>query len=42
MEHVAHAIGSCEGETVVDEVVGASVLFAGSSDSIHLVGEPPL
>jgi hypothetical protein len=42
MEHVTHAIGSCVGETVADEVVGVSALFAGSSDSIHLVWEPAL
>lgn len=39
MKHVAHAIESCVGQTVADEAVGVFVLFAESSDSIHLVLE---
>ena len=44
MERVVHAVGLCAGVTGEDEVVGVSVLFAvaGSSDSTHLVWEPPL
>ena len=42
MEHVIHAIGSSAGETEGDEVGSVSVPFAGFSDSIRLVLEPPL